>query len=72
MVYGSTVTPGRVSRFTEASADFTLGMSVMELVSIREQLLDAGPVSFAIPGNAQHDAGFGPFRVPAFHWNLRK
>jgi hypothetical protein len=33
----------------------------VEFVSIHEQRLNAGPISFAIPGNAQHHAGFVVF-----------
>src|SRR5580692_2917427 len=38
------------------------GVAVVQLVGIREQLLDARPVSFAIPGDAHHHAGTGLLR----------
>jgi hypothetical protein len=42
------------------------GIALVELVGIREQRLDAWPVSFPIPSNAEHHTGFGLYRFSAF------
>ena len=47
-----------------------LGVGVREVACIREQSLDTGPISLAIPGYAHHDGGTGLFRWPLFQFAL--